>query len=304
MNDVASELLTAPGGGAPLRRDGDAYVSASGERFVIEDGIVRTLRNVDPALALEIEAQAAAVQDYDDPRLLMPRYEPKMAELAVQGMFGGTPPVGKRVLDAGCGIGILGRIYPMLELVGVDVSMPLLRKVTKGYALRVEGSAEALPFADASFDVIVAMNMLHHVINPAHAIKEFARVLRPGGSLIVIDPRKVLPIELAKQLLRSNDQTIAPTHRAFTVDEYRSLVEADGRFSIEVEKRVGLLSLIVAGGIDALRLPRKIPSERVAITVAKTVIGVLAGVDHALFRLPAVPRAGLNLSVKARRAAP
>lgn len=294
LSDELLALLAAPGGHGALHRDGDAYVSDSGERFETEGRILRTLRNVDPLLAKELEAQEAAVGDYSDPRLLMPRYEHHVAEVAVEQLFGGRAPKGSRILDAGCGIGLLGRLYPDLGLVGLDASMPLLREVTTGYAMLVEGSAEALPFRDGAFDVVIALNMLHHVVSPEKAVREFARVLRPGGTLVAVDPRKVAPIEMAKWLLRRNDSTFAPTHKAFGVAEYEGIVMGDGLFRLEEVRRVGLASLVGMGGLDAVKLSRFIPDPQRAVHA-------FMALDDALFKVPGVARAGLNLAVRATR---
>lgn len=292
-DDDPERWLTTPGGGAPLRADGGALVSPDGARFLREGRIVRTLRNVDPELARELEAQEAAIDEYTDPALLMPRYERHVAEVAVVQLFGGRPPTG-RILDAGCGIGMLGRLYPELGLVGLDASMPLLRRATSGYRLLIEGSAEALPFADATFDVVVALNMLHHVIRPTAAVREFARVLRPGGTLVAVDPRKVAAVELAKRLLRARDAAFAPTHKAFGVDEYDAIIRCGGRFRVDDARRVGLLSLLGMGGLDATRLSRLVPAPELAVRL-------LRRADDALFALPGVADAGLNLALRATR---
>jgi len=286
-------LLVEPRTLAPLRRSDGAFLSEAGERYGIEDGIVRTLRNVDPDLARELEAQEKAVGDYGDPRLLMPRYEHDMARRAVFQLFGDQPPTGN-ILDAGCGIGLLGRLYPEFGLIGLDASLPLLRQATTGYRLRVEGSAEALPFRSASFDFVVALNMLHHVINPDNAVREFARVLKPGGVLVALDPRKVLPVEIAKRLLRGKDETFAPTHKAFTVEEYDRIIEAGDSFRIESKDRIGFITLLSMGGLDALKLSRFIPSTD---GVAK----LLTLTDRMLFKVPGLSRLGLNLMVRATR---
>jgi SAM-dependent methyltransferase len=288
-----TELLVEPGSLAPLQRETGFFRAASGERYVIEDGIVRMLRNVDSDLARELEAQSNAIEEYTSPKFLMPRYERHMAELALIELFGGAPPRGT-ILDAGCGVGLLGALYPEVGLIGMDASMALLREARHGYRLRVEASAEAMPFRSGSFDVIVALNMLHHVINPDRAVREFARLLRPGGSLVTVDPRKVLPIELAKRALRSGDSAFAPTHKAFTVSEYRSIVEQNGLFRIERSERVGLTSLLAMGSLDALRLSPKLPNPEIVVTL-------LRATDRFLFGLPGMSRAGLNLATLATR---
>ena len=54
---------------------------------------------------------------------------------------------------------------------------------------RIVGTAERLPFADASFDVVLAIQVLEHVFDPQVASKEMYRVLRPGGELIILAPQ-------------------------------------------------------------------------------------------------------------------
>lgn len=294
-SDESFELpeLVDPGDRTPLAREDNAYVSRAGARYPIEDGVVRMLGEVDPELARELAAQDTGLEEYRDPRLLMPRYERDMARLALVELFGGTPPSG-RILDAGCGIGLLGRLYPNLGLVGLDASMTLIREATTGYRLRVEASAESLPFADASFDVVVALNMLHHVIRPDRAVLEFARVLKPGGTLVAVDPRKVFVIELAKRLLRGKNAAFAPSHKAFGVEEYASLIRDNGLFRVERSERVGLLTLLTMGGFDALHLSYLVSKPELAADV-------LRGADRLLFRLPGVKRAGLNLALRATR---
>lgn len=72
-------------------------------------------------------------------------------------------------------------------MVGVD-SSPALAQLAReggGYEEVVTGSAGALPFADASFDLAIAFMSLHDMDDPAGAVREAARVLRDGGVLCV-----------------------------------------------------------------------------------------------------------------------
>lgn len=97
----------------------------------------------------------------------------------------GVPDEARRVLDIGCGDGTLCRFLaaPGRLVVGLDVDDRHLAP-TAGVE-HVVGSAEALGFADASFDAVVIVATLHHV-DADRALHEAARVLRGGGSLQVL----------------------------------------------------------------------------------------------------------------------
>jgi phosphatidylethanolamine/phosphatidyl-N-methylethanolamine N-methyltransferase len=103
--------------------------------------------------------------------------------------------VGGRILEVGVGTGISLPDYgEASRLVGVDLSEPMLRKAQKRVSelcLRnVEGlalmDAERLAFPDGSFDVIVAQYVVTTVPHPEATLDEFARVLRPGGEIVLV----------------------------------------------------------------------------------------------------------------------
>lgn len=98
------------------------------------------------------------------------------------------------VLDVGCGTGVLldalARAEPAARLTGLDLSPDMLARArarTGAAAALCVGDTEALPFADAAFDVVVSVSVLHHVRRPRAAIAEMHRVLRPGGRAVVTD---------------------------------------------------------------------------------------------------------------------
>ncbi len=94
---------------------------------------------------------------------------------------------GKDVLEVGCGTGlIMDRIRDAARSVtGIDLSGGMLRHA-KSRGLRVfQGSATDLPFADASFDVVCSFKVLAHVREIERAVREAARVTRPGGTLLL-----------------------------------------------------------------------------------------------------------------------
>ena len=112
-----------------------------------------------------------------------------------QAAIAAAERVGGRVLEVGVGTGISLPDYARTtRLYGVDISEPMLRKarerVTELKLTNVEGlsvmDAADLSFPDASFDVVVAQYVITTVPDPEAALDEFARVLRPGGEIVLM----------------------------------------------------------------------------------------------------------------------
>jgi ubiquinone/menaquinone biosynthesis C-methylase UbiE len=107
---------------------------------------------------------------------------------------------GEAVLDVGCGTGTLAiaakkRVGHSGTVVGIDASREMIelsqRKAKRaGVEVRFETAiVEALPFSDASFDVVFSTLMLHHLPRPAReqCAREIRRVLKPGGRVLAVD---------------------------------------------------------------------------------------------------------------------
>ena len=111
-----------------------------------------------------------------------------------------APVAGEQVLEVGCGSGVLCRqiapkVIPGGKITGVDISPEFLR-IAQGYAVSAglsatiqwdAGQADVLPFRDASFDEVFAARLLLHVSDPQAVLNELARVVRPGGRVVVMD---------------------------------------------------------------------------------------------------------------------
>jgi ubiquinone biosynthesis O-methyltransferase len=103
------------------------------------------------------------------------------------------PVTGRRLLDVGCGDGALSvRLARSGAVVtGLDNAPRMLVAARRRAAEAVipmtfvEGDAQSLPFPNCSFDIVVSVTVLCFVKEPAKALQEMARVLRPGGKLVI-----------------------------------------------------------------------------------------------------------------------
>jgi 2-polyprenyl-6-hydroxyphenyl methylase/3-demethylubiquinone-9 3-methyltransferase len=107
------------------------------------------------------------------------------------------------VADIGCGAGTQSMLWAELghRVHGLDVNEPLLdlareRSATAGFQIEfVTGSAVSLPWPDESMDACLAVELLEHVADSQTCLKEFSRVLRPGGILFLSTSNKLCPIQ-------------------------------------------------------------------------------------------------------------
>jgi ubiquinone/menaquinone biosynthesis C-methylase UbiE len=98
----------------------------------------------------------------------------------------------ERALDVGTGAGELAiAIAPLVgAVVGIDIVPAILEEARKRAPENVElleGDATALPFGAAEFDLVLSARTLHHVPRPELVLAEMTRVLRPGGTMLVVD---------------------------------------------------------------------------------------------------------------------
>ena len=140
-------------------------------------------------------------------------------------LLGPVPPgqAAPRLLDCGCGTGaIVTHLAARGRAVGVDLSPEALRLArTRGAAVARAGLL-GLPFPDATFDVVTSFDVIYHrwVADDAAAVREMARVLRPGGLLL-------LRVPALKLLWGAHDEAVHSRHR-YTRGEVRALLRGAG----------------------------------------------------------------------------
>jgi SAM-dependent methyltransferase len=147
---------------------------------------------------------------------------PERAEL-FRGYVGGP---GRRVLDLGCRYGALTRAYADgNDVVGVDVDRDALAQAaTLGIETKWADVDEPLPFADESFDVVVAGELLEHVRDPMRLVTEAQRVLRKGGVFVGSVPN-AFRLKNRLRFLLGRKPEDDPTHlHMFTPADVRDLL--------------------------------------------------------------------------------
>ena len=149
-----------------------------------------------------------------------------------------SPRRGERVLDVGCGTGqLLGEVaarWPGTVLVGVDPSPRMLEQAKRRVpaAHLVLGAAESLPVESGSVDWLVTTSAFHYVRDPFVARREFRRVLRPGGTLVLTDwSADFLTTRLQARWSKATDGRF---QRIYTALELHAILIAGG-FDVVVE---------------------------------------------------------------------
>ena len=102
------------------------------------------------------------------------------------------PPDGGRVLDVATGTGLVaaGLLARGFRVTGLDQSPEMLARARERFGAGVElveASADELPFPDASFDHLTFTYLLRYVDDPAATMRELARVVRPGGTVAMLE---------------------------------------------------------------------------------------------------------------------
>jgi SAM-dependent methyltransferase len=163
-------------------------------------------------------------------------------------------------LDVGAGRGHWGRtllphLHPKAELTGLDREAAWVAEAAATPGANpmqfVEGLAEALPFADDSFDMVTCQTVLMHVADPQVVVSEFFRVLKPGGLVLLSEP-----CNLANTLIRDSVTSAFSPQRVARMAEFHATSSA-GRCALgEGDDSVGdrLPVLLAASGFGRARL--------------------------------------------------
>ena len=204
------------------------------------------------------------------------------------------PPV--KILDVGCGTGAnLELLSEFGDSEGVDVSAEALSFCEQRGLRQVKlGAAEELPYADQSFELVTALDVVEHLDDDVAGLKEMRRVLRPGGRALLFVP--------AFMFLWGVQDDISNHRRRYTKEGLRSAVEHAG-FAIE---RLTYVNITFFGPILLGRVLMRItgwkPASENNLTVGSLngVLGKIFGFERFVLKQTNLPL-GVSLVCVARR---
>ena len=148
-------------------------------------------------------------------------------------LFDGNPPAAPVLLDVGCGQGKsfrhLHQVFAPSRLLGTDadphsLALSAAEAERQGISVELHGSdCAALPYADASVDILFCHQTFHHLVEQEKALAEFHRVLKPGGYLLFAESTEAyIDTWVIRWLFRH------PMHVQKSAEGYLQMLSAQG----------------------------------------------------------------------------
>jgi 2-polyprenyl-3-methyl-5-hydroxy-6-metoxy-1,4-benzoquinol methylase len=201
---------------------------------------------------------------------------------------------GEQILEIGCGSGAYTRklVERGAEVTATEVAPGPLAQARRNLGplaaeadLRIE-DAQHLSLPDARFDKVLLSEVIEHVPEPDRTIAEAARVLRPGGLLVVSTPSRFSPMNLAYGLKRRVRRYGFNEHlHELTPGSFRRLVEAH----LNVE------------GVEFANFVLPYPSDELYLRLGSPGLRLLRSVEQGLASMPVLKRLGWTMILRARK---
>jgi len=238
----------------------------------------------------EIETQDRVAEFYEGIRYKLPwslRYHTWLFE----HMIGLLSPEG-RILDAGCGTGLLGEFLPEAQLLGIDLSFEMVSRATTHLNAVCVGDVESLPFEENSFDRVFARSVIHHLASAERGVTELARVLKEGGRIVLLDTRDQNMFSRIFRKKMGTGEHFSELHQNLQEDEYVRLI---GKYlRIQKTEYIGFLAYTLLGFPDVFNLYAHIPGKFLWTPL-------LMMMDRVWSKLPLFNKLGLGMIVVAEK---
>ena len=160
----------------------------------------------------------------------------------------------KKVLDVGCNDGSWSAIFPKDDYTGIDIAESVHEGIKKGLNLIQHDLTKGLPFEDNQFDIILAREIIEHMLDVESFARELCRVLKPGGSLVVTTPNVASLHYRIRLLFGQTPTTISAIHpdgwpgnghvHVFSVKDLETLLKNAG---LKPQKSIGKFLFLIPG---------------------------------------------------------
>ncbi len=196
-----------------------------------------------------------------------------------------------KILDNGCGNGILAEYIAGDDLYGIDISPKMADLAKKRMKNVTIGDSENLPFGAEVFDVVFSRSLLHHLIEPQNAVKEAYRVLKFDGQAIFDDTLRsflnVLPRKIANR-----GKHFSSSHKNFKESELINLIRP--LFKIEKIVYSGFVAYPVFAMPDLINFSKFIPFKNI-------IFKILMAIDNIFMKLPLIKKQAWGITILARK---
>jgi ubiquinone/menaquinone biosynthesis C-methylase UbiE len=230
----------------------------------------------------EIQVQDRSAEFYEEVRYK--GYGLKYHAGMISGMIGND--LEGRILDVGCGTGIISRMYPAKDITGMDISEGMLR-YHPGKCLK--GSADDIPFEDSSFDAVIGRSILHHLSDAEKALREMRRVLKPGGKLVLWEANKSWLAEFLRRIAQPSER-FSETHGSFS--DLPGVVRK--YFRLRQVKYQGFIAYPLFGFPDIINFEKRLPMKGLVFAAAYKFDEFLSG-------LPMIQKLAFAVRIKAEK---
>lgn len=260
-----------------------------GKVYPITNNIPILLDESAKTLAEEIAVQDHVAIEYEQKRYNNPfskRYhkwwtEEMLRDLVLTG----------RVLDNGCGVGLLDDFVPRENLVGFDISSEMLACAADHVSNLVLGNSQVQPFADDSFDLVVCRSLLHHLQTPQKAVSEISRILKPGGYVTLADTNTSL-LSYVPRIIAKKGEHFSEDHENMSLPKIRNILHP--YFIIIDIRYFGYIAYPIVGFPDLVKVFQYFPLKELSYKL-------LMGIDELLAHTPLLKTQSWGLIVKARK---
>lgn len=246
------------------------------KQYEVHDEIPHMISDDMKNFAKEIAIQDRVAVEYEEIRY-QDKYAKQYHDWWTEQMLAEVSTEGQ-ILDNGCGVGNLFEKISGDRIIGLDLSIEMLRHAAKRSNRLVLGNSQELPFKDDSFDLVFCRSLLHHLPQPELAVREMHRVLRPKGEIVLVDTNASL-LSVLPRIIANRGEHFSEEHKNLN----RQIIERilGPYFSIDKVSYFGYIAYPLLGFPDLVSIFKYVPFKPFSASV-------LMSLDKFLSRIPLV----------------